>query len=256
MKILKYKKSKANEYQITMDEGQYNLYDDLIIKHELLLKKDINKKEWEEILKENNLLKAYYEGLKVLNNRLRTEKELNIILKKKGYSSSEINYALKRLEKESYLDHQKYIESFIHDALALNIVGENKIVKDLEKLGFNEAEIKKELKKVDPNIYLTKIKKYIAKKLKANKKSANEFKQKIMLDLINKGFNKEDIARYLSTLIIEDNPKEIEKIINKLYSKYIAKYDLQTTKMKIKQYLYLKGYTNIDIDTYIKRTPK
>ncbi len=253
MKILKYKKGKRNEYQILTDEKEYTLYDDIIIKHELLLKKEITKKEWGSILKENNLLKAYYEGLKAINTRLRTEKELNTILKKKDYTSTEINYALQRLEKEGYLNHKIYIESYIHDALTLNIVGENKISKDLEKLGFTEEEIRKELKKIDKNIYLEKIKKYIDKKLKANKKSANEFKQKITLDLINKGFAKEDITNYLSTINIEDNEEEISKMVNKLYHKYMNKYDLYTTKMKIKGYLYSKGYTNIDIDKYLKR---
>ena len=124
---------------------------------------------------------------------------------------------------------------------------------DLEKLGFTEEEIRKELKKIDKNIYLEKIKKYIDKKLKANKKSANEFKQKITLDLINKGFAKEDITNYLSTINIEDNEEEISKMVNKLYHKYMNKYDLYTTKMKIKGYLYSKGYTNIDIDKYLKR---
>lgn len=252
MKILKYKKGKRNEYKILTDEKEYILYDDIIIKYELLLKKEISKKEWDTILKENNTLKSYYEGLKAINTKLRSEKELRDILKKKGYQSSEIDYALKRLNEEGYLNHKVYIEAYIHDALTLNIVGENKILKDLENLGFHNKEIKEELDKIDKSIYNEKIKKYIDKKLKANKKSANEFIKKITLDLINKGFNKEDITRYLNTLEIEDNEEEIAKIINKLYNKYINKYDLYTTKMKIKAYLYSKGYINIDIDEYIK----
>ena len=36
-----------------------------------------------------------------------------------------------------------------------------------------------------------------------------------MLDLINKGFNKEDIEVFLNTLEIEENTQEIEKIINR-----------------------------------------
>ncbi len=44
MKILKYKKGKKNEYKILTDEKEYTLYDDIIIKHELLLKKRLRKK--------------------------------------------------------------------------------------------------------------------------------------------------------------------------------------------------------------------
>ena len=68
----------------------------------------------------------------------------------------------------------------------------------------------------------------------------------------DKDLLQKDIASYLNTLEIKDNEEEVVKIINKLYNKYINKYDLYTTKMKIKVYLYSKGYTNIDIDEYIK----
>ena len=254
MKLLKYKKGKRNEYKVQTDDKEYTLYDDIIIKYELLLKKKIEKKEWDNILNENHLLSAYYECLKAINTKLRTTKELRTILKKKDYQEREIEYAIKRLETEGYLNHKVYIEAYIHDALTLNIVGESKILKDLEHLGFTFKEIKEQLDKIDKEIYLDKIEKYINKKLKANKKSANEFKRKITLDLINKGFNKENIESILNTIEIKDNEREIEKLISKLYHKYITKYDLYTTKMKIKEHLYSKGYTNIDIEEYLKRT--
>ena len=251
MKILKYKKGKKNEYKIMTDEGEYILYDDIIIKYELLLKKEINKKEWESILKENHLLEAYYEGLKAINTKLRTEKELRTILRKKEFSEKEINYALERLNKDGYLNHKIYIEAFIHDAINLNVVGKRKIHQDLQNLGFTSKEIDSELNKIEDSIYQEKIEKYINKKLKGNKKSASEFMRKITLDLINKGFESEDITSYLNTLEIKDNDLEIEKIVNKLYKKYINKYDLYKTKLKIMQNLYTKGYTNIDIDKYL-----
>lgn len=251
MKILKYKKGKRNEYKIITDKGEYTIFDDVIIKYELLLKKELKEQEWNKILKENQLLKAYYESLKAINIRLRTAKELRNILKKKNYQNNEIEYALQRLEKEGYLNHKIYIEAYIHDAINLKIEGENKIFEDLEKLGFTYEEIKKELDKIDKNLYHEKIEKYINKKLKGNKKSANEFKRKTLGELINKGFKKEDIERYLDKIEIEDNEEEIKKMIIKLYNKYIKKYDLYTTKLKIKNYLYTKGYQNIEIDKYI-----
>lgn len=251
MKILKYKKGKRNEYKIITDKEEYTIFDDVIIKYELLLKKELKEQEWNKILKENQLLKAYYESLKAINIRLRTAKELRNILKKKNYQNNEIEYALQRLEKEGYLNHKIYIEAYIHDAINLKIEGENKILEDLEKLGFTYEEIKKELDKIDKNLYHEKIEKYINKKLKGNKKSANEFKRKTLGELINKGFKKEDIERYLDKIEIEDNEEEIKKMIIKLYNKYIKKYDLYTTKLKIKNYLYTKGYQNIEIDNYI-----
>ena len=86
-----------------------------------------------------------------------------------------------------------YIEAYIHDAINLKTEGENKILEDLEKSGFTYEEIKSELDKVDKDLYDDKIEKYINKKLKGNKKSVHEFKRKIVGELINKGFRKEDI---------------------------------------------------------------
>lgn len=251
MKILKYQKTKNNEYKITTDKEDYKLYDDIIIKYELLLKKEISEKEFTEILNENNMLKSYYTALKLVSIKLRSEVELKALLKKKGYNLKEINYAINKLVNEGYLNHEVYINAYIHDMLSLYLVGERKILNDLIKLGFNTNEILPLLDKVDKNIYLEKIKKYINKKAKVNKKSVNEFKKRTLIELINKGFNKENIIDIINDLELDENIIEIEKIINKLYKKYINKYDLNTTKLKIKTYLYQKGYSNIDIDSYL-----
>ena len=130
--------------------------------------------------------------------------------------------------------------------LSLYVVGEDKILNDLIKLGFKESEIRVYLDKIDKDVYLDKIRKYTDKKAKANRKSANEFKRKMLLELGNKGFNKSDITGYLETLEIEDNEEEIKRLVDKLYQKYIKKYDEATTKLKIRNYLYQKGYQNLD----------
>ena len=74
-----------------------------------------------------------------------------------------------------------------------------------------------------------------------------------MSELINKGFYQEDIISYLDNIEIEENTEEIKKIISKLYQKYIKKYDNNTTILKIKNNLYQKGYTSIDIEKYLDK---
>lgn len=251
MKIIKYKKEKGNIYKVITSNGEYKLYDDIIIKYELLLKKDITSKEWQNILKENSLLNAYYLALKSISVKMRTEKEIESILKKKEFNNYEIEMTIKKLQQDKYINHSTYIEAYIHDRLALYLEGERKIKNDLINLGMSDKEINPYLDKIDKNIYREKIKKYIDKKLKVNKKSASEFKRKTMIDLISKGFNKEDINNYLDNIDIEENDEEIRKLINKLYLKYQKKYDYSTCILKIKNSLYQKGYTNIDIEKYL-----
>lgn len=252
MKILKFKKDKGNIYNVITNNGEYKLYDDIIIKYELLLKKDLTSKEWDKILEENNLLKAYYDALKSINIKMRCEKEISSILKKKGYNEKEIALTIDKLLKDKYINHSTYIEAYIHDRLSLYIEGEKKIEKDLINMGMTKSEIKPFLAKVDKSIYQEKISKYVMKKLKTNKKSANFFKNKIILELINKGFDKGDILLCLDNIEISENKEELEKVVAKLYQKYIKKYDLYTTKLKIKNNLYQKGYKDIErvLDKY------
>ncbi len=252
MKILKYKKDKQNVYKVETNKGEYKLYDDIIIKNELLLKKEISNKKWQEIIKENNKLKAYYDAIKSISIKMRTEREIENILKKKEYTEDEINETIKKLKEGKYINHEVYIEAYIHDRLALYIEGEKKIEKDLLKLGMTKKEISPHLDKIDKSIYQNKIKKYIEKKSKTNKKSKNEFKRKTMSELINKGFYQEDIISYLDNCEIEENTDEIKRIINKLYQKYIKKYDYNTTILKIKSNLYQKGYIDIKVENFLE----
>lgn len=253
MKIEKYKKDKGNIYKVIIDNKEYKLYDDTIIKSGLLLKKDITKKDMEKILKENALLGAYYDSIKYINIKMRCEKEIANFLKKKEYNTETINTTIEHLKKDGYLSSKVYIEAYIHDRIALYIEGEKKIKKDLIHLGFSENEVELYLNTINQNIYIEKIEKYITKKLKSNKKSANEFKRKTTSELINKGFNIDSISSCLDKIEVSENAYEIEKIINRLYNKYINKYDIYTTKNKIKEHLYRKGYQDIDIDEYIKK---
>ncbi len=246
MKLIKYQKGRSNEYKLVTDKGEFKLYDDIIIKYELLLKKEISDKEFDKVLEENNLLKAYYDALKAISVKLRCEKEVREILKKKNYNKNEIDYAINRLSNDGYLKKDVYIEAFIHDMLSLYVVGEDKILSDLIKLGFKEVEIKVFLDKIDSQVYLDKIEKYILKKAKANRKSVNEFKRKIYTELSNKGFKRSDIIFILDNIDMEDNSEEVKRLIDKLYQRYIKKYDEMTTRLKIKNYLYQKGYKNID----------
>ena len=43
MRITKYQKSKKNTYLVTIDNNDYLLFDDIIVKYTLLLKKEIRK---------------------------------------------------------------------------------------------------------------------------------------------------------------------------------------------------------------------
>ena len=65
MKILKYKKCKDNKYSIEFDNDiSIKLYDDVIVKYELLRIKNIDDDLFKEVTSYNDKLEAYYKSLK------------------------------------------------------------------------------------------------------------------------------------------------------------------------------------------------
>ena len=67
MKILCYKNKKGNIYEITLsNKEKITLYDDVILKYNLLITKEIKDNELNNILKDNDKIKAYLLAIKYI----------------------------------------------------------------------------------------------------------------------------------------------------------------------------------------------
>jgi len=242
MKIISYKKKKSNLYEIALsDKRVLSLYDDVILKYELLLKKEINEKDLDEITLYNSKIESYMTALKYINTKLRTEKEIRTKLM--HYSKDAINYTIDRLIKEGYLNNNLYIKSYINDEINLKMTGPNKILVDLKKLGFKDEDILSYLNTFDDEIWLDKINKYVLKKVNSNHNlSGLLLKQKLIQDLVNKGFYKEHINLIISEFDFNDNDSVKEKEYNKLKNKLSKKYSGEELEYRIKLGLMKKGF--------------
>ena len=108
MKIISYKKIKQNKYEVTLSNNEsVLLYDDIILKYELLTKKEIDNQKLKEIILDNSKYDVYYAMLKDISKKFRTEKELRS--KFKDYDNEVVDYAIKRLKNEKYLNNELYI---------------------------------------------------------------------------------------------------------------------------------------------------
>ncbi len=242
MEIKSYKKVKSNLYEITFkDNTKIKLYDDIILKHNLLLTKVITKEELDKIIQDNSYLESYYEALKYLNTKLRTEKEIKNKLK--GYSKEAVNYTIERLKSEKYLNDEVYIKAYINDAINLKLMGPNKILYELKKLGFKDEDILNYLNTFSTDVWSEKINNYIKKKINSNHNLSNYMlQQKIIKDLSNKGFYKEDILNVLEEYSFPSENMIYEKEYEKLKNKYQKKYSGMDLENKIKATLYQKGF--------------
>lgn len=119
----------------------------------------------------------------------RCEMEIIKFLKKQHYADSIIKYVLDRLKSLSLLDDKRYIERHISNRLATGY-GEQRIIVDLIKKGFNKATIESALQN---GIYEEEA---FSRAVEYAKKYSERFdtldynnKQKIKMALIRRGFS-------------------------------------------------------------------
>lgn len=240
MEIIKYKKLSNNKYKIILDSEELILYDDVIVKNSILLKKNLTREEIDKLINDNIFYEGYYKAIAYINIRMRSIKEISDYLRK-YINENLIDEIVDILKNQGYLNDDDFARCFINDSINLKMIGPNKIIYELEKLGINENIINKNIKLFTKNIEEEKIKKIIEKQLKINKsKSVYNLKNSLKINLINNGFNKESIDKYVNE-INYDESSIYEKEYNKLYNKLSKKYSGYELEKKIKQKLFQKG---------------
>jgi len=246
MKIERFKKDKNNLYKVYFeDDLEVSLYDDVIVKYNLLVNKEMDKKKFDEIIKYNDLLNGYYKSIKYINKKLRTELEIEKYLKKLDIKQSNINKIIELLKKDGYLNNEIYIKAYISDQYNLTNNGLLKIKKDLINLGFEEKDFNEVLNNFNWNYKIDKI---IDKKLKINNKlSTNALKSKILNDIIKLGYQKEDVVDKLENINFNDDTANLKRELLKIKNKYSKKLNGYELEYKIINYLFKKGYNIEDI---------
>ena len=240
MDILKYKKLSNSRYKVYFKDGSsVILHENIILKYSLLLTKKID--DIDELTKENNFYLLYDIALKYISIKMRCESEMRTYLKKKQIDNDIIDKVVDKLKKDNLINEKNYVKSFIADKINLNKYGQNKIRNELSKLKLDENIINEEINKINQDDLRNNLEALIDKKIKSNKKYAGDvLKQKILTDLINKGYKKEDILNVLTQKDLS-NDDLYDKEYEKLYNKYSKKYSEEQLEYIIKQKLYQKG---------------
>ena len=243
MKILKYKKQTNGKYKIFFDnDTDLLLYEDTILKYELLLKKELSSKKLEEILNFNMECDVYYVGLKSLSSRFKSTKELRDSLLKKEYPSDYVDKAISKLLDQGYLNDRSFAKSYINNQIITTSKGPNKISRELKKKGVSEEIISDEILSFTVDEQREKINKVINRLLKSNRSRGGVvLKNKIVTDLINLGYSNSVIKSVISDYSFEADSSIREKEYNKLYNRLSRKYSGKELEYKINEKLFQKG---------------
>lgn len=244
MRIIKYKKGSKGLYKVELDDGRVlSLYEDVILKFDLLLKKEIMDSDLDSINKYNLECDVYYVALNNIKSRFKSEFELRNILKKKEYPDEYIELAINKLIKQGYLNDRLFTRSYINNQMLTTSRGPLRIQRDLldKKIDYNV--INEELSVFSEEEQMMKIKKIISKKLQSNhSRGGYVLKQKIVNDVKLLGYDSLVISRVISEFDFSSNDEDIaKKEYNKLYKRLSHRYSGDELERKIREKLYQKG---------------
>lgn len=197
MLIEKYEKIGVAKYRLYLDNGEViDTYDDIILKNDLLLKKELDNYLYQKILTESKIQEFYNACIKYIAVRIRSTKEIIDYLKRKNVEDEDIDYIVEKLTKEKILDDNRFCECFIKDKLKFTSMGEYKIIYELKKHNISPQIIENNRYLMTEDILIEKIDKIITKQLNSNRKLD---KQKLRNKLYNHLLN----AGYTSSLIVQ-----------------------------------------------------
>lgn len=132
MKIVKYKKGARGIYKVELDDGKsLALYEDVILKYNLLLKKEILEKDLDEIYNYNLECDVYYVALNNIKARFKSIYDLEEVLKKKEYPEELIEKAIVKLINQGYLNDRCFAKSYINNQMITTNKGPYKIEREL-----------------------------------------------------------------------------------------------------------------------------
>lgn len=198
MKIIKYEKKGNNKYKIHLENNDsINVYEDVIIKNNLLYKKEIDRELLEKIDNDNSQFDAYNKCVKYISVRIRSKHEIEEYLKKKEIEASLIEETIDKLIKNNLLNDDIFTKAFVNDKIKFTTMGPYRIEQELKKHHIDSNIIYKYLNEIDDVTIDDKINKQINKLIKSSRKKQN-LRNKIYMNLLSLGYSNEMILKNLN----------------------------------------------------------
>ena len=248
MKVLRYEKKKNGMYQVFFDNGNdIDLSEEIILKYNLLIKKEASSSLIDKMLDENKVYIGYNLAIKYITTKMRSKKEIREHLKKKEIDNDSINEIIGILIKEKYIDDDSYAKAYVNDKILLTNDGPNKIRNSLEDLGINSKSINGASELFDPSIQEEKIDKVIKKLINTNRtKSGYLLKNKILTYLSNLGYDRSIVNKVINNYEFKTDKDIEKKEYEKIYNRLSHKYSGDELKLKVRQKMYALGFNNYE----------
>ena len=194
---------KRKRVNIFIDEKfAFGLDLETLSKYNLQVDQEISQKEIKEIIKEEELLKAYDKALRFLSFRPRSEKEIKDYLKKKKIGEETQKMVLKKLKKANFLDDREFTLWWIEQRMTFRPSGKRLLEYELRKKGVDKEIIEEFFATgLYPSFEFKMALKAAKKKFSSYQKLPGfEFRKKITAFLARRGFSWEVIKEVIESL--------------------------------------------------------
>lgn len=244
LKVLKYKKSGSGKYKVFFDNGEESIfYEDVILKYNLLIKKEMDSNTFFEANLYNQECEVYYVALKSIQNRFRSVFELKELLIKKEYPIDLIEKAIQKLLSQGYLNDRIYARSYINNQIITTNKGPFRIERELNEKNVDSDIIFEELKVFSDDEQIIRINKLIEKGLRTNhSRGGVVLKNKIYQDIKNLGYEISLMNSIFSNYEFNEDKDIAHKEYNKLYARYSKKYTGYELEKRIREKMYQRGF--------------
>lgn len=243
MKIESYKKTGKANYELKLDNGEaIKLHEDLILKHQLLLKKEINKSDLDAFLKENDFYLALDIARKLIGRKDQSIFDMRNYLKKKEIIDENIDLIIEKLMDDNVINEKRYVSSFVHDKILLSNDGPYKIRQRLKAKEIADYLIEDELAKYDEELWKSRIIKLQNKYLKQKKNKSLYFAKNDLYQYLNNlGYDRNLVLNTIDMSSYDEKPARLREI-KKQRRSLSRKYSGDELEKKIEQKLYEKGF--------------
>jgi regulatory protein len=254
------KKSKER-YNVFIDKGAgeefaFSVHEDVLISSSLKKGMEISESEWEEILSLDELKRAYSRALHYLSFRMRSAHEIFQYLVKAEIAEEVAKKVITQLKEQKYVNDSEFAGMLVRTRMNTTSKGPGAVKQELITKGVSENDIQLALSEFTYERQLETCTKLTEKVLSQKKNiSLKEKKQKLKMQLLQKGFSSDVIDQSISAAAVESDENEeleaLKKQAEKAHRKY-SKYDGYEYEMRMKRALFSKGFSAQLIDQVLK----
>ncbi|MFB9975887.1 recombination regulator RecX [Pallidibacillus thermolactis] len=253
-------KNNKERYNIFFSSGEaeeyaFSVSEDVLIEYDLRKGKELRNEDIERITNRETIQKAYNLSLQFLSYRMRSEKEVQTYLEERNFSKETIQEVQYRLRERRYVDDAEFTKAFIKTQINTTDKGPKLIQNELKKKGIANHYIEQFMSLYTEDIQQEKAIN-LCKKMTGKKKNIStvQLKRDMQMSLMRKGYEHSTIQKAISISMQGIDEEQNEAAIIVQGEKALRKYrnePLDKRKIKVKQFLYRKGFSLDVIDKFI-----